>query len=156
MQNIDFTERMRHEMLLSGQKLEKELNREKGNKSGQLDSSVNEMSSDLKSIVSFCQDMYLNRDEDAEKILISRLDDEISYELVFSNEEIHLSLQMLNQEKIVYDFNFQTIKLMKNKKILNNQQPFVKAFKDIIENSLNKKNIIENLVPSNKKQKKEE
>ena len=101
MQNIDFTERMRHEMLLSGQKLEKELNREKGNKSGQLDSSVNEMSSDLKSIVSFCQDMYLNRDEDAEKILISRLDDEISYELVFSNEEIHLSLQMLNQEKIV-------------------------------------------------------
>ena len=135
MQNIDFTERMRHEMLLSGQKLEKELNREKGNKSGQLDSSVNEMSSDLKSIVSFCQDMYLNRDEDAEKILISRLDDEISYELVFSNEEIHLSLQMLNQEKIVYDFNFQTIKLMKNKKILNNQQPFVKAFKDIIENS---------------------
>ena len=149
MQNIDFTDRMRHEMLLSEQKLEKELTRENGNKSGQLDSSVNEMSSELKSIVSLCQDMFSSSDENTVKINLSRLDDQADYDLLFSDKEIFISI-MEGDEEIEFVFDFETGQIKKGKSIVLNTKPFVNVFNKILKDSLSKKNEILNVYEEGK------
>ena len=144
MQNIDFTDRMRHEMLLSEQTLEKELKKEEGNKSGQLDASAHEMSTELKSIVSLCQDMYLNRDENTSAINLSRVDEKVAYNLMFSDKVIFISI-MEGDNEIEFIFDFDTGKIKKGKSVILNTKPFVKVFNEILKDSLSNKNEILNI-----------
>tara|TARA_A100001015_G_scaffold305729_1_gene398891 strand:+ start:2773 stop:2985 length:213 start_codon:yes stop_codon:yes gene_type:complete len=68
MEIIDLNNQIQNEILLSKQKSQSQTKIEKNNVSEKSDNQTNEMTSELKNIVSLCQDMYSKRDENTSAI----------------------------------------------------------------------------------------
>ena len=102
-----------------------------------------ELTDDLHVIQSYCKDLYQQRDEDAEKIMFKRADNQAEYEFLFSDKELLVAV-MIEKEIVNYEFSFKKGNVKKDNSILNNTGSFVKLFHKIVKDTQQSKNKIFN------------
>ena len=102
-----------------------------------------ELPEELHIIKSYCKDLYQQRDEDAEKIMFSRADNQAEYEFLFSDKELLIAV-MIEKEIVNYEFSFKKGNVKKDNFILNNTGSFVKLFHTIVKDTQQSKNKIFN------------
>ena len=144
METIDLNKQIQNEILLSKQKSQNKPKKEKNNVSEKSDNQTNEMTSELKNIVSLCQDMYSKRDENTSAINLSRVDGKADYDLLFSDKKVFIST-ILGKEEVQFTFDFNSGKIKKGKSVILNTKPFETVFNNILKDTLSHKNKILNI-----------